>query len=321
MSLKEWTEEQFRGALLGCAVGDSLGAPLEGLSREAIAKVEDFTSVFKPFRGYQAGQYTDDTQLTMAIAESICRMGCVDGADIAKSFVILWDSDEIVGAGPVAKEAVEQLKAGVSWREAANRDGKSFNGAAMRAGPLGLWESSDLEQRQHAVTDASIITHAHPDAIAAALVVANAVAAPCSPTDAKPFLEYVIAGVQDISPTVAQYITELTKWWMIDEGRLLARIVEVTGQKPMPGFGISVLASPTILTALAALLRSPEDYLQTIKFTIRAGGDVDTTAAIAGAISGAHLGIAAIPENLVRDIKDSEHINNVARQLFALKQS
>ena len=68
--------------------------------------------------------------------------------------------------------------------------------------------------------------------------------------------------------------------------------------------GISAFVLASVLWALYAFLRSPEDYVETIATAIAPGGDVDTTAAMAGAISGAHLGLAAIPPDLARRLND-----------------
>jgi ADP-ribosylglycohydrolase len=61
---------------------------------------------------------------------------------------------------------------------------------------------------------------------------------------------------------------------------------------------------PSVLWSLYSFLRSPDDYWQTIRTAIAVGGDVDTTAAMAGAISGAHLGLTAIPRKLAGQLTD-----------------
>ena len=110
-------EDQFVGALVGCAVGDALGAPFENSTCAEIAEVTDPTTEFRPFgkQAWQraAGQYTADTQQAVAIARSMVDSAGVDGTVIAAEFVRLWKSGEIVGQGPVADRAVQRLMAGV----------------------------------------------------------------------------------------------------------------------------------------------------------------------------------------------------------------
>jgi ADP-ribosylglycohydrolase len=71
-----------------------------------------------------------------------------------------------------------------------------------------------------------------------------------------------------------------------------------------PWVGISPFVTGSVLWSLYSFLRTPEDYWETICTAITPGGDVDTTAAMAGAISGAHLGLEAIPSDLAHRLTD-----------------
>ncbi len=62
--------------------------------------------------------------------------------------------------------------------------------------------------------------------------------------------------------------------------------------------------TPSLLWSLYAFLRSPDDYWETICTAIGVGGDTDTMAAIAGAISGARLGVEALPTELLGRLND-----------------
>ena len=316
-------QDQFQGALIGCAVGDALGAPLEGWSRERIGELPSVTDHYRPLaRGkeglrYPSGQYTDDTQLTMAIARSLVACQGVDGADIAREFAALWRSAEIVGAGPVADRAVRRLIEGVRWQDAAVADDLPLNGAAMRVAPIGLWNCDRLHRLADDVATASVVTHRHPLAIDAAMAVATAVAhaATSCVIETPPFLDAMAASVQN--PGFAGHIEELGDWLGSSELAALDAIAD-TGQRPgSHGFGIPALAEPTVLASLYAFLRSPRHYVATIDCALRIGGDVDTIAAIAGAISGAHNGVGAIPGHLVSGVKDSAEIMDLGRRLLA----
>ena len=57
-----------------------------------------FAEVYRPYHSYPTEQYTDDTQLTIAIAKSIVQVGKVAGAVIAREFMNLWESGDIVGS-------------------------------------------------------------------------------------------------------------------------------------------------------------------------------------------------------------------------------
>jgi len=312
------------GALMGCAVGDALGAPLEGRSREQIATMHGITDGFRPYRhkkevGFSPGQYTDDTQLTLAIVKSLLTCGRVDPADIAAEFVKLWESNEIVGAGPVAHRAVRRLMEGVRWEDAAATDDLALNGAAMRIAPVGLWHCDDADQLARAVELASFITHRHPLAVDGAIAIATAVAfgATSNAIETASFLDAVHGSVADRSPGFADRIRELHEWLPLTETAALEAIVADEGRAKGRGFGVPAMVEPTVLAALYVFLKSPDDYLATIDRALRVGGDVDTVAAIAGAISGAHNGLKAIPSNLVAGVKDSAEILDLGARLHA----
>ena len=318
MNTPQPRQEQFIGALIGCAVGDALGAPLENKPREEIAKVTGLTSGFHPFKSHSAGQFTDDTQQTLAIARSIVETGRVDGAAIAREFVELWQSGEIVGQGPVADRAVKRLIAGVSWREAAIADDIPLNGAAMRVSPIGLWNFDRTERLAEDARTSSIVTHRHPTAIAGAIAVAMAVAYACtaSEIDAERFLRLTGESVAPQSAEFARHILTLRHWLTLDETVALEAIVAVGGEPLRKGFGISAGTVPTVLASLYAFLRYPYDFPAAVECAIRVGGDVDTTAAITGAICGAHNGVDAIPDHLVASVKDSTEIQELGTRLF-----
>lgn len=318
-------EDQFIGALVGCAVGDALGAPLEGRSREEIAEVTDLTGGFHPFRSFAAGQYTDDTQQTIAIARSMVEAGGVDGAAIGREFAKLWESGEIVGQGPVADRAVKRLIAGVSWHEAAAEDDLSLNGSAMRVSPVGLWNFDQADQLAEDARTSSIVTHRHPLAIAGAIATATAVACACTSReiDTDRFLRLISESVAGQDAEFASHILALRGWLALDEAAALEAIVATGGEPPWTkrrkGFGIPPFAEPTVLASLYAFLKCPDDYSAAVECTIRMGGDVDTTAAITGAISGAYHGVDATPDHLVAGVKDSAEIQDLGARLFAAR--
>ena len=312
------------GALMGCAVGDALGAPLEGRPREQIATIEGVADGFRPFRHkkdveFPLGQYTDDTQLTLAIVKSMLTCGRVDPADIAAEFVKLWESNEIVGAGQVAHRAVGRLMEGIRWEDAAAADDLPWNGAAMRIAPVGLWHFDNADQLARDVELASFVTHRHPLAVAGAIAVAKAVAhaATSSEIDTAGFLDAVRGSIAGRSPEFADRVRELREWLALTETAALEAIVADGGRAKGRGFGVPVRVEPTVLASLYVFLKSPGDYLATMDRALRVGGDVDTVAAIAGAISGAHNGLGAIPAGLVAGVKDSAEILDLGARLFA----
>src|ERR1700736_5102940 len=97
--------DRFLGCLLGCAVGDALGAPYEGLWSHSIPDAETLLAGFGEFEGYPPGQYTDDTQLSVATVKSILRTRSVSPPDIARSIARLWKHQSVIGPGGACTHA------------------------------------------------------------------------------------------------------------------------------------------------------------------------------------------------------------------------
>jgi ADP-ribosyl-[dinitrogen reductase] hydrolase len=98
--------DRFLGCLLGCAVGDALDAPFEGVWSRSIPDVDSLLAGFAEFEGYPLGQYTDDTQLSVVTVRAILKSGDVVPAEIACSLARLWKRSSVIGpGGACTKEA------------------------------------------------------------------------------------------------------------------------------------------------------------------------------------------------------------------------
>ncbi len=318
--------DRFLGAILGCAVGDALGAPFEGASPDlnrfgVLAEIR-----YREMPGYPIGQYTDDTQLTLAIVKAICRSGDVDGATIAEEFVRLWQTDEIVGAGASCSDAVHNIVSlGMSWRDAGTAPGRAGNGAAMRAGPIGLWDYAYPDRIERDAEVSGVITHKDPRAVAGAIAVATAVALCVNSEEIEPagFLASISESVRGTSGLFADCIDELGGWLELEPSEALP-FIYASGEPDMgarrPG-RVTAYVIPTVLCALYFFLRTPRDFVASVTGSICAGGDTDTVAAIAGAIGGAYNGSAAIPRPLIETLKDSESIASLAEDFYEATMS
>jgi ADP-ribosylglycohydrolase len=318
--------DRFLGAILGCAVGDTLGAPFEGAPADPNRFAAGAEIRYREIPGYPIGQYTDDTQLTLAIMKSICRSGDVDGAAIAEEFVKLWQSGEIVGAGASCTDAVNNIvRLGMNWRDAGTAHGRAGNGAAMRAAPIGLWDYAYPDRIVRDAEVSGVITHKDPRAVAGAIAVARAVALCVNSQEIEPagFIANVSESVRGTSELFADCIGDLGGWLNMEPSEALPSIY-ASGEPDMgerrPG-RVTAYVIPTVLCALYCFLRTPRDFVKIVTGSICAGGDADTVAAIAGAIGGAYNGLSAIPRALIETLKDSETIISLAEDLYELTMS
>jgi ADP-ribosylglycohydrolase len=178
----------------------------------------------------------------------------------------------------------------------------------MRAAPLGLLLSDPAAMCRAAVEQARI-THLDSRCGAAAAVVARAaaLAALGRPLHRAEFLEDLADSAEAAEDrSVAEAVRGLSRWASLSPAGA-ARHVHHSGLDPahMDRWqGISAFVIPSVLWSLYAFLRSPDDYWETVCTAIAVGGDTDTMAAIAGALSGARLGVEALPPDLVDRLND-----------------
>jgi ADP-ribosylglycohydrolase len=178
----------------------------------------------------------------------------------------------------------------------------------MRAGPIGLFYFDDPEGMVRAAHDQGRITHRDPRCSAGAVAIAGAVALALrgEQIDASRFLTRLTGWAGQMYESVAYAIERLAGWVDLP-AKEAAPLIASVGRTPdyVDGWqGISPFVTSSVLWSLYSFLRSPEDYWETVCTAIAVGGDVDTTAAMAGAISGAYLGLQAIPRRLAQYLTD-----------------
>lgn len=305
--------EQFRGCLIGQGLGDALGAVVEGRSPDDCRYYVN--EMLKKGQagvigrgGYPFGQYTDDTQLARELLQSYLDCQRFDPADYARRISAIFTENRIVGKGRATEAAALRIAQGIPWQQAGTPPPSAGNGSAMRAGPIGLLFYNDFNLLVRAAYEQGYITHQDKRCSAGAAVIAGAVALALleKPLILPAFLNYLSAMAAAFDENFASLILKLAEWLKLPVEQAAIQIIEagkVTG--PDDGWwGISPYVVPSVLWSLYAFLKTPQDYWETICTAIIAGGDVDTTAAMAGAISGAYLGLQAIPQDLAQRLND-----------------
>lgn len=300
------------GSILGQALGDALGFVVEARPIQiARVYVEGWLRAGRagewPHPQFPFGQYSDDTQLARELLRSYLASSGWSAPAFAARLATLFREGRDVGAGPGTRSAALRLDSGVPWNESGTPGPYAGNGAAMRAGPLGLL----LPERGamcRAAREQATITHLDPRCAAGAVAVARAVAIASGrgSIDNSSFLEDLAGCAAAADRSVAEAIRDLSEWLPLSPERA-AHHVHESGLDPAhkDGWrGISAFITPSVLWSLYAFLRSPDDYWETVCTAIGVGGDTDTMAAIAGAISGARLGVEALPKGLVARLND-----------------
>ncbi len=297
-------KSKFLGAFIGTAVGDALGAPFEGYDRVEPEEIETVAERLPVLT------YTDDTHMMLGVAESLLRCRGFDGEDMAYTFVRNYEREPYRGYGPGPPRIFRMIRDGVPWDEAAQRlyRGGSFgNGSAMRAAPIGVFYCDNPGTLRDVACASSQSTHAHPlgregAAIQAYAVALAAVRDPSSDFDRAEFLSSLINFTSE-----KVYRDKLNK--------IGALIVPPDPEKAVLELGNGIEAFNSVPTAIYCFLSRPGSFAGAVLGAISLGGDTDTIGAMTGAISGAYLGVDAIPGRWQGKLENRRYIAELAESL------
>lgn len=274
--------------LEGLSVGDAIGEALSYQSYRCRA-LKDF-SAFRP----GTVRYTDDTEMALAIYETLARLGGIDEEVLAWEYTSRYRKDPDRGYGKMARHILQQLCDGAPWREVSRNafGGGSFgNGAAMRVAPLGAYFSDDISVVPAMATKSAHVTHFHPEGIAGAIAVAVAAAIASSQRDAQPndAAKIIWNAVLDLTPE-SKTRSRLARAHGLSEAspRDIAREV---------GNGSEISAQDTVPFCIWNACRSLGCYQEALLSTLEVGGDCDTNCAIVGGIIAAFSGMDGIPKD------------------------
>ena len=296
---------RFEGCLLGLAVGDALGGKFEAQSADALRA--RFPTV-EHLIAYPQEEiwYTDDTQMAIGVCEALIERGEIVEEVLCRAFVANYVPSRGYGRG--ARAVLDAMEDGRDHRQVAERHfpGGSFgNGAAMRVAPVGLLFRDDRRRLWEQARLSALPTHLHPLGVEGARLTALAVAL-CS--SAKQFDR-------------SNFFAELLAACESEEYRAkLEAAARVQGPNDLAELGNRIEALHSAPTAIASFALTPESFEATIGNVIFLGGDTDTLAAMAGALSGAYLGASRLPSRLVGLLESSpkgrEYIRRLADTLF-----
>ena len=299
-------KDRFEGCLFGLAVGDAVGGTFEAQSADAIrARFPTADRLIAYPR--EEIWYTDDTQMTIGLSEALVERGEVVEEVLCRAFVANYLPSRGYGRG--ARAVLEAMEEGGDYRQVAERHfpGGSFgNGAAMRVAPVGLLFRDDRALLWEQARLSALPTHLHPLGIAGAQLLALAVAL-CSRVDSF-----------DRGAFFAELLSACTS---ADYRDKLEQAAQARGPDDLAALGNRIEALHSVPTALASFALTPESFEETVGNVILLGGDTDTLAAMAGALSGAYLGAGGIPERLVGLLESSpkgrDYLRKLADELLA----
>lgn len=294
--------DRARGALLGTFVGDALGMPFERQSPDAIPERVEMVSA-----RLGRGTYTDDTQMMIALAESLLDRGAIEADSLGRAFVAEYDPRRGYGSG--TRTVLALLADAVPVADAATQafdgGGSLGNGAAMRVAPIAVRYARDPVALLDAARTSARVTHAHPIGIDAAVVQTIAIA----------------AALRGENPLLAARAVARTP--ELRAGLTLAARLVCDGSPPeavAAALGTGSTGHESVPTAIYAAVTQP-GFEDAVTFAVRCGGDTDTIGAMTGAIAGAREGASSIPQRWLDALEDGakgrSHVERLAERLVS----
>ncbi|KAH3723388.1 ADP-ribosylglycohydrolase family protein [Pelomyxa schiedti] len=341
---EERLEVEARLGIMGGASGDS-GTSSSGSS--------ELIQLDTPDRFGLVMRYSDDTELSRELLLSTAEVfgamdvrkciaesqGNVVGEHIAEKFakriLDLHSQGNFHGGGRTSLSALTQLRMGISWRDSGGSFVRASNGSAMRASPVGLmFYSSPPSVVAQIAALQSHVTHQDPQsksgAAAIALAVSQCIQCALSNAEIDPqaFMRNIQAECVGIDPgcRFAEAVSSMLNAKTVDQAHSMLPPTPPTYISSSVNWPISTFVTPTVLWALYSFLRTPHCFAQTLAASIRPGGDADTVAAIACAISGAYNGYRRIfdcgsLQSWISRVADRANTQRNLSELITLAQS
>ena len=302
-------EDRIRGAINGLVVGDALGAPVEFMNAEVIA--ERYGKITDMMDGgpWLAGEWTDDTALTLAAAEGY--RGVAFDLEGAAEAMVTWMKSGPKDIGNLTAGALGLIATGRAGAHDAGmvaletRPGNAGNGSLMRALPTGLVRSFDDPRLVAESIAISRITHADPrcvfSCIAFNLIIAALVSGEVTPRDA---------------------VALTARHASIKDAQVRGIMQDALAGDPVrfrnaDGIGYVLVCFERGVRALLSVTTFEEGVVEVVNM----GGDTDTNGAVAGALLGARSGLAAIPARWREALREQGPIRAAVEVLLAAREA
>ena len=343
-------QERYLGCMIGGAVGDALGVPVEFMDEEDIFKKYGKRGITSFSKDGGTGKFSDDTQMTLFTAAGLlaCDVNEKTDTPVSQRNYVTYIADAYrdwlqtqqhrgVPYDPKKRSWLRDVKE-LYYRCAPGRtcltsiiegcDGtieKPKNdskgcGGVMRMAPVGLYLGATelpIEVIDRIGAEAAALTHGHPlgyiPAAALAHIINLLVHHGATLQEA----------VEDSIPAMQKLFTEFPDTVYFTE--LMQKAVQLS-QSDMPvldaihELGEGWVAEETLAISVYCSLRYPDSFKDAVIASVNHWGDSDSTGAVTGNIVGAWLGIKAVPKNLTEHLYLKEIVMQVAEHMYEYRE-
>ena len=340
--------DRARGMLVGLAIGDALGAPVEFLPEPSDFQIKEMGDKIEHFhRNYRApeGVWTDDTEMALCIADSLIDKNGYDSYDIMRRFKAwseegyrTYDGKPACDVGRQTMRAIEDFERYPIISENETTD-SAGNGAIMRLAPIIIANSFldknyptlqddykkdglivDSEDNYGEYIELKDIEPTIDMAVLSCRETHNSIAAEATTALFATMLYCALHGL--LKNHIASYCSrwimneEYDQFYLENSKSLIDRALEKDGEKLCNLGGYIVDAFAIALWGLFNF----DNFKDGMMAVIRLGGDTDTNGAIYGQLAGAYYGYKAIPEEWRRNVYLADELVEIADKLLEMKK-
>ncbi len=274
--------DRLRGIAVGAAVGDALGMPLEF---RIASPPDNFIRTMQTGR-LPAGSFTDDTEMALALAESLLVDPALDPHDLSQRFLD-WYRRNPPDVGIHTNAVMRRLAAGMSWQEAARdvqskNPTSSGNGSVMRCWPVAVFNWDDLDTVVAQSQLQSRVTHPHEECLAGCTFVNS-------------MIFHLLHGLS-VGDAYQRCLNT------VDLPPELRQTILLAPRRKREELRNTGWVRHTIESALWGVMNT-HSFEEALVQVINLGEDADTAGTVAGAIAGAMYGLESIPpawKNMLR---------------------
>lgn len=305
--------KMISGAMLGVAVGDALGVPVEFYNRE-VRRQDPVTGMRSGgFHGQRAGTWSDDTSMALALMDSLTRKG-FDCEDQMRCYVDwLWSAKYTAGGvvfdvGGTCSAAIDRFAYGTPVEQCGEcGENTCGNGSLMRIMPLALYlyatgRGELNDETAELIHKSSAVTHAHPRCCMACGIYCSVVFCLCDGMDRQTAVREGVRRALVYYGRAEEFAAEME----------LFSSLESVGDWPALMISGSGYVLHTLQSALWCFLRT-ESYADCVLQAVNLGEDTDTTATVAGGLAGLYYGEESIPTQWLDVLARREDIRYMCR--------
>lgn len=307
---KELLLDKIKGTIYGQAIGDALGLGTEFMDDDEMAwkypnGITHYSDIYQDRhrRRWKIGDWTDDTDMMLCIANAVINDNGVNYMNIAQNFKD-WLNGEPMGIG---SHTFKVLSMGdyverphevskMIWE--LSRRKSAANGALMRTSIVGLFPNHVIECAEGICK----LTHYDPRCVGSCVIISTFIHALVFGKD--------IPTYNEINETGRQYDTRIEEYLTLSLEEDIKQL-DLQNETSM-GYTLKTLAA-----ALWAFWHA-DSFQDGLLKVVRAGGDADTNAAVACAVLGAKFGFQSIPQEYVNGLVYREQLEEVIGGLYKI---